>query len=615
MKTLIALLGNSPGTVTGMYYALYEHNADDLPDQVVIVANQTRESEESLSLIREKFRYSTDCELVSPRVIEEIVPVEDLADQESTASFQGAIARILRKQREIPGNEVWLSIAGGRKSMSSLAAIAAQLIGVDHIVHLYVDWELEQRGNINQLLQHPEWRESCLHPAKEKYKLVEVPVYLQGQGVEQLDNWLQSGFEEFFLEVVRANPSILQVATSDRESVLAYWKVASEQETLPHRCYKTLTVQVLPSMDDSSVFPVIMSGEGFPDMRGSFMPFFKPDELELFTNLACHPKLASEDMQLVHALGSKLFNSLFNGSLVKYYYRLQVKLEDPTYYLRVCFHIDQAARFHNIPLYRVPWELLFEEDENVNVLGPDPFLALRPNISFSRSILLDQPAGIKPEPLPLRIQVAAASPIASKDSSQELVLLPEEYELNAFYAGLQDVALGVLVNGFDNPPRTFEELKRELDIFRPSVVYFTGHGDRGVLFFEDSEGFVDERPAEVVGNLLAGFGVKLVVLNACYSAQGAAPDTFSVAEKLLGAGIPVVVAMQSAIITGKVAYAPAVVFAKEFFHCLMAGFPVDVSVAEARIAMYQNLPSSLQWTLPVCFMHSKDGRIFVWDQD
>lgn len=603
MKTLITLLGNSPGVVTGVYYALYASNPADLPERVVVIATDTAESEQSLNLIREKFRGPKEDEPAGPRLEIVRVPIDDLKDQATTAHFQGEMARVLREQRDIPDNEVWLSIAGGRKSMAALAAIAAQLIGVHQIIHLYVDWELEQRGDINQLLVHPEWQAECLHPPQGRYTLVEVPAYDFGQTGEQLWRWAETGFGTFFVEVLRANPQLLGEVARHPELVQRYWQeaVAYYTPSVPH--YETLTIQILAPQQPDAPFPVRLFGEGLPDASGHFTPFFQPAEIGTFVELIARPHLLDNDRQTLRALGEKLFQGLFAGSLGRVFYQVQGKLDASRSGLRICFDIDPQAKLGDLPLARVPWELLAEED----LPDSSAFLALRPNLSLSRYLPVAQPAGLRPEPLPLRVQVAAAMP-------KDLTPLPETYERETLYTKLGIAFPAMVINDSAAPLRTFEALRHAVESWHPHVVYFTGHGGPGILCFEDDQGNLDVRPAEVVGNMLAGNDVKLVVLNACYGAQGQAAELISVAEGLMHAGIPAVVAMQSPILTGQVSYAPAVVFSREFFYQLMLGLPIDICVATARRAMYQSLPGSYQWVTPVCFLRSADGNLFTWEQ-
>ncbi|KTR06960.1 hypothetical protein NS365_05545 [Aureimonas ureilytica] len=63
-----------------------------------------------------------------------------------------------------------------------------------------------------------------------------------------------------------------------------------------------------------------------------------------------------------------------------------------------------------------------------------------------------------------------------------------------------------------------DQLQSEMLNNRPEVVHFSGHGDTGLLVFEDRDGNSYDIPASTLANLIGLVGgVKCVVLNACYS--------------------------------------------------------------------------------------------------
>src|ERR1700722_2354540 len=73
-------------------------------------------------------------------------------------------------------------------------------------------------------------------------------------------------------------------------------------------------------------------------------------------------------------------------------------------------------------------------------------------------------------------------------------------------------------------PPTFEQLQRELSppaLQRrvPRVFHFKGHGDEDYLWFEDAEGCGDKVTAPRLRRLFAGTPIRLVLLNACWSAS------------------------------------------------------------------------------------------------
>nr|WP_301302114.1 CHAT domain-containing protein [Methylorubrum extorquens] len=63
-----------------------------------------------------------------------------------------------------------------------------------------------------------------------------------------------------------------------------------------------------------------------------------------------------------------------------------------------------------------------------------------------------------------------------------------------------------------------DQIQSELLNFRPEIVHFSGHGDTGLLVFEDRDGNSYEIPGKTMADLIGLVGgVRCVVLNACYS--------------------------------------------------------------------------------------------------
>lgn len=599
MKTLIALLGTSPGTVTATYYALCEQEEYGPPERVVVVATAARETEECLKMIQGEFHR---LEPAGPRLEKVIVPIPDLEDEESTEKFQEQVTDVFRLERDRIDNRVWLSVAGGRKSMAALAAIAAQLVGVDRMFHLYVVPQLEQHGDVNQLLLEPEWQPRCLHPGPKEYTLVAVPFFELNVEQGQLRLLLEGEPDAFVHQIVQAKPAILTNLPDD--VVRAYWRYVAEKYGQPPQ-YEELTIRIGPRPSTDANFPLMAYG-GAGDVNSEFAPLFTTAEVRDAVEALGSRYPTSVQRQAARRLGQRLFDGLFPADLLKALWRAQGHAEGQGHRVRLRLRLAHDACLDGFPLRQVPWELLLD--------GQEEFLSFRRDYTIVRHPETDEPAGVLPVEGLLRVLIAAASP---KD--QVNLSGVEKVELKALYAGVQPLALRLAVCGLDDPPRTFDALKRHLADMRPHVLYFTGHGLPGGLVFEKDDCTSDIRPAEEVGELLDGQGVRLVVLNACYGAQAPTLDLTSVAEALVEAGLPAVVAMQSEILTGQSGFWPAICFAREFFFCLALGWPVDACVTEARIRMRDVLqgavPDLLQWALPVCYMRAGDGRLFSFGGD
>jgi hypothetical protein len=53
------------------------------------------------------------------------------------------------------------------------------------------------------------------------------------------------------------------------------------------------------------------------------------------------------------------------------------------------------------------------------------------------------------------------------------------------------------------------------------------------------------------------------------------------------------------------------VFSQRLYEMLAQAFPVDAAVAEARLAVHLDAPSSYEWATPALYMSVPDGRLFA----
>lgn len=63
-----------------------------------------------------------------------------------------------------------------------------------------------------------------------------------------------------------------------------------------------------------------------------------------------------------------------------------------------------------------------------------------------------------------------------------------------------------------------DQIQKELLRVNPSILHFSGHGDTGVLVFEDFDGMSRTLDADVFSSIVRAYGgLECIVLNACYS--------------------------------------------------------------------------------------------------
>jgi tetratricopeptide (TPR) repeat protein len=179
--------------------------------------------------------------------------------------------------------------------------------------------------------------------------------------------------------------------------------------------------------------------------------------------------------------------------------------------------------------------------------------------------------------LPLRILFAACAPIDQTgldyEREEEAMLRLAAKLGNKIHLSIAEAA-------------TFDELRNLISEVQPHVVHLSGHGivqdGIGYFTFEDERGNSDPRDARSMAEqLFANRGVRLVFVSGCQSARAASAG---VCQALTTAGhVPVALGWGASVADGL-----ATDFAREFYHELAAGRPVDAALATARRELLAN---------------------------
>jgi hypothetical protein len=160
------------------------------------------------------------------------------------------------------------------------------------------------------------------------------------------------------------------------------------------------------------------------------------------------------------------------------------------------------------------------------------------------------------------------------------------------------------------------QLQALLQQHRPHIVHFDGHAlwepdlNQGLLVLEDDKGRPDLLPADLLATLLRSSNVRLAVLNACETAHAEQDVWAGVAQALVLAGVPAVVAMQSVVSDRQ-----AAAFARSFYRALAQGEPVARAVVHGRQAMLaqtQISGAAGAWAIPALFLRAEDGLLWTF---
>jgi hypothetical protein len=298
------------------------------------------------------------------------------------------------------------------------------------------------------------------------------------------------------------------------------------------------------------------------------------------------------DDRMLAEYGCYLFNAIFPGPIAAVYRASLGRARAEGRGLRVRLRVEAQE------LAALPWEYLCDGEE-------DRFLALSPETPLVRHVPMPRPSRPIAVQPPLRVLVVLCSPkdVQPLDAEQEKAIVEQALD-EWVKQGL--VQLRILDRGLA------AEIGQAMRTFRPHIFHFVGHGqyagERACVLLEDEGG-----RAQLVGArrfrefFLDIADTRLAILNACQLARpSSAQSLVGMAPGLLWRNLSAVVAMQSSILDRT-----ALVFSREFYRSLVAGYPVDGALAEARKGIFLETGSGLlDWGIPVLFLRAQDGRLF-----
>jgi hypothetical protein len=324
----------------------------------------------------------------------------------------------------------------------------------------------------------------------------------------------------------------------------------------------------------------------------------KAQELEDVRNQLRVALLATGDgrreaSQAVQAFGQRLFEALFSGEVRSRYDVSQVLAFQQDAGLRLRLRIEPPE------LALIPWEYLYDS-------RPGEYLCLIKQSPLVRYLSLPQP--IRPLSVhhPLRILGMVATP------KNRPALFPEQEQ-----AYLEEATRELRTQGLVEltwlEGQTWRDIQQAMQGGPWHIFHFIGHGTydhssaTGALLLVNESGKAEKHAAEHMGRLLADHrSLRLVVLNACQSAQANTQELFSsTAATLVRRGIPAVLAMQN-----QVSDQTAIEMTRSLYSAVARRLPIDEAVTEARKAISFSTTYTLEWGTPVLYMRSPDGALF-----
>ena len=328
------------------------------------------------------------------------------------------------------------------------------------------------------------------------------------------------------------------------------------------RNYLNLHVEFKPGAD-RAIPVVIQSGHGVVKATIRL-----PMDDRLYQEMVQWNTLPA-DQATLERIGRMLFDALFHGDALELYQRSRDGFDHER--LRLTLDVTHA----DPTIVALPWEYLHEPERGSLALMDVPIV---------RYVHAKRPApGIMPARLKVLLTSAHTPPAV--DFTPQLEQVRQAFDARGLACTV-------------DPHLTYSRLQQHLQE-EYHIWHFVGHGWQrdgiGALLLEDGHDDAWPVPAPELAALLAGSGLRMVVLNACNSGRVEGDPSHSLALSLVRSGVPAVVAMQS-----EVTEEAARRFAEGFYGALVRGWPADACVGEGR-RLILGLASPADWGIPVVY--------------
>ena len=237
-NVLIATLGESPIVVTSMVKAL-QTKKDMKIDQLYVIhpPNNERYIRDAYQLVADHLE--EQC-VVSPCTL----GFSDTNSTEASMEFLRILSDLIQTH-ERAENNVYLSLAGGRKNMSALMAVTCQFFPcVQGLYHILDKRENSSTPNFHStedmwLRHEPKERHDMLSPDAEDLILVEIPYPQLSNDKEVLDPFYREIFEKkktnlFDVYLSEETHKFYQKNGSDKQRLRSYFRSMRDPAALSH---------------------------------------------------------------------------------------------------------------------------------------------------------------------------------------------------------------------------------------------------------------------------------------------------------------------------------------------------------------------------------------------
>lgn len=230
-NVLLSSLGLSPAVVTETIDAL-QNTGIRIDTVVLLTTANERIVNTYIPLLQDDFAdaYAGTIELIPAPITN-----DDIWTAQDNLEFIRLATAYLNTYRK-RGDNVYVSIAGGRKTMSAALAIVTQLFGAKGLYHVLTLEEVEKQRHDYELLKNaPEKRREALHPDVHLMELVSIPVVGLFPYLSQITGVLQGDItraEANVTDLLRDNELIDikgKITQAGRELLV----ILSEVETAP----------------------------------------------------------------------------------------------------------------------------------------------------------------------------------------------------------------------------------------------------------------------------------------------------------------------------------------------------------------------------------------------